>query len=112
MISLQMRNLFALNTLSLSTSLQARGHQQQICMNLKYEVVNKPNSSAYEDFVNLYITESAWDSLQNMDELFIAYGKQYWLYRPFWDSLSASDKVEAAKLNGINELIDPQSDVI
>ncbi len=56
----------------------------------------------YEDFVYLYIAESAWDSISNSDELFISYGKQYWLYRPFWDCLSAADKREATKLYNIN----------
>ncbi len=80
-------------------------------VNLKYETVNKPNSSVYEDFVYLYITESAWDVITNFDELFNAYGKQYWLYRSFWDSLSETDQEEAAKLYSIDselDLIDPQ----
>ena len=67
-------------------------------VNLKYETVEKPNSSVYEDFVYVYITESAWDDIRNFDELFISYGKQYWLYRPFWNSLSATDQKEAAKM--------------
>ena len=73
-------------------------------------MVTKPNSSVYEDFVYLYITESAWDDISNLDELFmIAYGKQYWLYRLFWDSLSAEHQEEEAKLYSIDletDLID------
>ncbi len=78
--------------------------------NLKYEVASKPNSSVYEDFVYVYIAESAWDDISNNDELFIAYGKQYWLYRPFWNSLSEANQREAAKLYNFDpeeELIDP-----
>ena len=60
-------------------------------VNMKYEIVTKTNSSLFEDFVYLYIPESAWDDINNSDELFIAYGKQYWLYRPFWDILYATD---------------------
>ena len=70
-------------------------------VNLKYETVAKPNSSAYEDFVHLYIAESAWDTIRNLDELFISYGKLYWMYRPFWNSLSPADKEEAMKLYSI-----------
>ena len=62
----------------------------------------KPNSSVYEDFVYVYVAESAWDTIANLDELFISYGKQYWLYQPFWESLSEADKVEAVKLYSIN----------
>ena len=79
-------------------------------VNLKYETVAKPNTSAYEDFVHVYIAESVWDTISNLDELFISYGKQYWLYRPFWDSLSAADQDEAQKLYSINpneDLINP-----
>ena len=78
-------------------------------VNMKYEIVTKPNSSVFEDFVYLYITESAWDDIAVSDELFIAYGKQYWLYRPFWDTLSARDQSEAAKLyqiDPVRELIE------
>ena len=78
-------------------------------VNMKYEIVTKPNSSVFEDFVYLYIAESAWDDISVSDELFIAYGKQYWLYRPFWDTLSATDQREAAKLyqiDPVRELID------
>ena len=77
-------------------------------VNLKYETVAKPNSSTYEDFVHVYIAESVWDTISNLDELFISYGKQYWLYRPFWDSLSAADQAEAAKLYSI----DPNKDLL
>jgi len=70
-------------------------------VNLKYEIVYKPNSSVFEDFVHLYITESAWDTISNSDELFISYGKLYWMYRPFWNSLSPADKEEAMILYSI-----------
>ena len=66
-------------------------------VNMKYEIVTKTNSSVFEDFVYLYIPESARDDINNSDELLIAYGKQYWLYRPFWDTLSAEDQKEATK---------------
>ena len=59
----------------------------------------------------VYVTEPAWDSIANLDELFIAYGKEYWLYRPFWDELSEYDQLEEAKLYSINmetELLDAQ----
>ena len=72
-------------------------------------MITKPNSSVYEDLVFLYVTESAWDDTSNMDELFIFYGKQYWLYRLFWDSLSAEHQEEEAKLYSIDletDLID------
>ena len=78
-------------------------------VNMKYEIVTKTNSSVFEDFVYLYIPESAWDDINNSDELFIAYGKQYWLYRPFWDTLSAEDQKEATKvyqIDPVRELID------
>ena len=77
-------------------------------INLKYEVVQKANTSAYEDFVHIYITESAWNQIENNDELLISYGKQYWLYRPFWNSLSEADQEEAAKLYDI----DPEEEII
>ena len=77
-------------------------------VNVKYEMVLNKESSTYENFVHLYITESAWDGIQNGDELFISYGRHYWLHKPFWDSLSRTDKVEAAKLYGIN----PDSDLL
>jgi hypothetical protein len=48
--------------------------------------------------VYLYVAESAWDDISNNDELFIAYGKHNWLYRLFWDSLSAADKDEATSI--------------
>ncbi len=41
--------------------------------NLRCKVVSKPNSSVYEDFVYVYIAESAWDNISNNNELFIAY---------------------------------------
>ena len=49
------------------------------------------------------------DDITVSDQLFIAYGKQYWLYRPFWDTLSATDQREAAKvyqIDPVRELID------
>ena len=78
-------------------------------VNLKYETVAKLNTSAYEDFVHVYIAESVWDTISNLDELFISYGKPYWLSRPFWDSLSPADQEEAVKLYSIDpneELLD------
>ena len=59
-----------------------------IKVNAKYEVVMKPQFSSnaisiYEDFVHLYITESCWESIENGDEIYISYGRQYWLYAPF-----------------------------
>ena len=78
-------------------------------VNLRYEKVEKPNSTVYEDYVHVYITEPAWETIANLDELFIAYGKDYWLYRPFWDDLSEVDQREAAKLYDIDvdtELLD------
>ena len=77
-------------------------------VNLNYETVFKPNSSVLEDFVYLYVEQSAWDKITNNDELFLAYGKQYWMYRPFWDTLSEADQAEAAKLYSI----DPERDLI
>ncbi len=59
----------------------------------------------------LYITEPAWVVTSNFDELFIAYGKQHWLYRHFWDSPSEADQEEVGKLYSIDpelDLIDPQ----
>ncbi len=71
-------------------------------VNMKYEIVTKTNSSVFEDFVYLYIPESARDDINNSDELLIAYGKQYWLYRLFWDTLSAEDQKEATKVYQID----------
>ena len=36
------------------------------------------------------------DDITVSGQLFIAYGKQCWLYCPFWDTLSATDQREAA----------------
>ena len=71
-------------------------------VNLKYEVVRVVNSSIYEDFINLFIPESAWDTTENGDELYISYGRHYWLYQPFWSALSEYDQSEASKLYSIN----------
>ncbi len=75
-------------------------------VNLRYETVCCKNSSVYEDFVYVYVTESAWETIAKLDELFLAYGKHYWMYRPFWNSLSADDQKEAAKYYSINPDVD------
>ena len=77
-------------------------------VNLKYETVLKADGITYEDFIYLYIPESSWESTENGDELYISYGRHYWLYEPFWNSLSVADKSEAEKLYDIN----PRKDLL
>ena len=62
----------------------------------------------YEDFVHIYIKESYWDIVETGDELYISYGRYFWLYEPFWNELSVADKAEVEKLYNI----DPTKDLI